>query len=196
MISHKLHTKSDTKRIELEQNISVQFKQLTDLIFRQSIKKYDYLKIPLDAMVSISEEFRHQKLKHKGHYLGMLGFYFGRIIVQCFEKNCFDLFNEWLRNQTKIDLNSLKKYLYDGYKKVISHETLLRNVSLLDKTILLQNVSETLLKVQKSVFSEALCSVCNQNFDEYQGESMLFNCGHLFHSTCVDQDENGQDYCW
>lgn len=51
-------------------------------------------------------------------------------------------------------------------------------------------------KVEKSVFSEALCSVCNQNFDEYQGESILFNCGHLFHSTCIEQDDNGQDYCW
>lgn len=50
-------------------------------------------------------------------------------------------------------------------------------------------------KVEKSVFSEAMCSVCDQNFDDIEGESMLFNCGHLFHST-IEQDDNGQDYCW
>lgn len=72
-------------------------------------------------MVFISEEFRHQKLKYLGHYLGMLGFFFGRIIVESFEKNCFEFFNEWLRNQTKIDLNSVKKFLHEGYKKVLSH---------------------------------------------------------------------------
>lgn len=40
-------------------------------------------------MVSITEEVRHQKLKYKGHYLGMLGHYFGKIVVDCFRKIVF-----------------------------------------------------------------------------------------------------------
>lgn len=71
-------------------------------------------------MVSITEEVRHQKLKYKGHYLGMLGHYFGKIVVDCFEKNCFHYFMAWLKVQTKIDLNILKKHLFEGYKRIKS----------------------------------------------------------------------------
>ena len=70
----------------------------------------------------------------------MIAYFFGRIIVESFEKNWFNLFMQWLKNQSKIDLNSLKKYLYEGYQKVLSQSNLLSNVSFINKNVLLQHV--------------------------------------------------------
>lgn len=50
----------------------------------------------------------------------MCAYYFGKIIVESFEKGYLIFFKEWLKNQTKLDLNVLQKYLCEGYTKVIS----------------------------------------------------------------------------
>ena len=40
-------------------------------------------------MMNFSDLLKSQKLKYRGHYLGMIAFHFGKIIVESFEKNWF-----------------------------------------------------------------------------------------------------------
>ena len=53
--------------------------------------------------------------------------------------------------------------------------------------------------LENSIHSEGICSICESDFSssgKYNEEALLFNCGHLFHKNCIEEDENGQDYCW
>lgn len=71
-------------------------------------------------MVTYTESIKLQNLSQKNKYLGMISFYFGIIIVEAFEKGYLAYFNEWIKNQSKLDLNLLKKHLIEGYLKIKS----------------------------------------------------------------------------
>lgn len=65
--------------------------------------------------------------------------------------------------------------------KIKSQENLLNNIRVIDQTVLIQNIQEILKSMEKSVYCEAKCTICGEEFVEYGGDSVMFNCGHIFH---------------
>jgi hypothetical protein len=74
---------------------------------------------------------------------------------------------------------------------------ILKSMSNMEKKILIKEIIKSLKILEFCISSEAYCRVCNRQFgDDYQNvEGLLFNCGHLYHRSCIDQI-NGEDYCY
>jgi predicted nucleotidyltransferase len=47
ILAQKEYKHRETRSLEFEEDLSNTFKELIDLIFRQSVKKYKYIQIPL-----------------------------------------------------------------------------------------------------------------------------------------------------
>jgi hypothetical protein len=113
-------------------------------------------------MMSIVVTLENNKTKNQSHYLGILGEYFGQIIVQSFDKGYLLSVKQWLQGQRSGELSFLKKYLSEGYREVIDQEHLLSSMSTMDKTVLIQSVKDTLFLTGKGVFYESKCRVCGR----------------------------------
>ena len=195
MQSNKILSQNQSKLLEMEEEIAEVFEELTELIFRQPIKKYEYLSEPLDKLLDFSDAIKNQKLREKEHYNKIIGYYLGKIIVECFEKGYLSFFVKWMRRETRIGIHSIRKHLVEGYRKVTSQATLLQNMSVIDENVLVRNIREMLDLLELSVYCEDVCPICTMNFHQ-SDEALLFNCGHLFHKSCIEEDDNGEDFCW
>ena len=102
---------------------------MQDLIFRQPVKKYEYISLPLNLMNHFFSEIQSQQLKNQAHYKSLLLFYFGEFIILAFEKGYIKYFNRWMQKSDKINLSSLKKYLISCYSSITQQRILLSSIS-------------------------------------------------------------------
>ena len=179
-----------SKNYELEGEYSLTFKQLIELIFRQPIKQYDYLAIPLTSINDFIQHLSTQKLQYKKRYIKMISYYLGKIVIESFQKGYLEYFIRWLIESESNLLSHIKKYLIEGFTRLLSQNNLLINMTQIDRNVLVLNINESLLLMENSIACDGRCSICEEKFElergKYNEEGLLFSCGHLFHRNCIE----------